>query len=577
MRRSLPISLAALLLAAVVAPASQAATRTLWPGVTYEYGLEFTSRGPIAINVLRAPRPGGLTTLEPVLSNETIVGRETLTSMQRRLASQATTAGVNGDYFTLATGRPSGVLLRDGALVTPPNADRASAGVTTDGRLDVRRVTFLGSWRGVGGTRIVRALNAPPTADGSALYTDAYGPSTPPVPGAFAVVLFPFPTTTPDVDLVATVVELRAGGGAVPIPAGGAVLVARGQSAAALEAEAPVGTSLTARLSIRPTWGGLLSAFGGGPQLVRDGVALYRSGEKFTTSQLGPRAPRSAVGQLADGRIVLVAVDGRQPGYSIGLTSYELAKALVRLGAVTAMGLDSGGSTTMAFDGTLLNRPSDGRERSISTAVMLMYRGVFVPEPPSIVSPNGDGVAESPELGYRLVRPSTVTVTVRPPAGGAPLTSSVAQLPGTYPVPFPPTGAPAATGAWRLEVGAVDDLGQTSTIARSFVVDDTLGFLRVPRLRAVLPRGREIPISWRLSRAARGSVTVRDRTGGVVVRLLGGARLVAGDQRVVWNGLDARGRRLAGTYEVRVVVASEVGRSQLSAPIVLRKAVAPRR
>lgn len=577
MRRSLPISLAALLLAAVVAHASQAATRTLWPGVTYEYGLEFTSRGPIAINVLRAPRPGGLTTLEPVLSNETIVGRETLTSMQRRLASQATTAGVNGDYFTLATGRPSGVLLRDGALVTPPNADRASAGVTTDGRLDVRRVTFLGSWRGVGGTRIVRALNAPPTADGSALYTDAYGPATPPVPGAFAVVLFPFPTTTPDVDLVAPVVESRAGGGAVPIPAGGAVLVARGQSAAALEAEAPVGTSLTVRLSIRPTWGGLLSAFGGGPQLVRDGVALYRSGEKFTTSQLGPRAPRSAVGQLADGRIVLVAVDGRQPGYSIGLTSYELAKALVRLGAVTAMGLDSGGSTTMAFDGTLLNRPSDGRERSISTAVMLMYRGVFVPEPPSIVSPNGDGVAESPELGYRLVRPSTVTVTMRPPAGGAPLTSSVAQLPGTYPVPFPPTGAPAATGAWRLEVGAVDDLGQASTIARSFVVDDTLGFLRVPRLRAVLPQGREIPISWRLSRAARGSVTVRDRTGGVVVRLLGGARLVAGDQRVVWNGLDAKGRRLAGTYEVRVVVASEVGRSQLSAPIVLRKAVAPRR
>ena len=61
---------------------------------------------------------------------------------------------------------------------------------------------------------------------------------------------------------------------------------------------------------------------------------------------------------------MLVAVDGRQPGYSIGLTNSELAQALVRLGAVRAMGLDSGGSTTMAFDGAVLNRPSDGRERS---------------------------------------------------------------------------------------------------------------------------------------------------------------------------------------------------------------------
>jgi hypothetical protein len=496
--------------------------------------------------------------------------------MQRRLASQATSAGVNGDYFTFATGRPSGVLIRNGGLVTPPNAARSSAAVTTDGRLDVRRASFLGSWRGLGGTRIVRGLNAPPTADGSALYTDAYGPATPALPGSVAVVLFPFPTATPDVDLVAPVTEVRVDGGAVPIPVGGAVLVASGQSAAALTAEAPAGVTMTVRLSLRPTWPDVLSAFGGGPQLVRDGVPLYRSGEKFTTRQLSPRAPRSAVGQLADGRILLVAVDGRQPGYSIGLTSFELAQALVRLGAVTGMGLDSGGSTTMAFDGTLLNRPSDGRERSISTAVMLLYRGVFAPEPPALVSPNGDGVAESPELGYRIVRPSSVTITLRAPAGVAPQTSTTSLLPGTYSVPFPPSGAAPGLGRWSLVVKAVDDLGQPSAITRSFVVDDTLGFLRVPKLRAVPPNGREIPVTWRLSRPARGSVTVLDSFGKLVRRLLGGARLDAGDQRAVWDGLGAKGERLSGRYTVRVVVASDVGRSELTAPIELRRAAAPR-
>ncbi len=573
MRRLLVI-VAVLPLAAVLGAPADAAPRTLWPGVTYEQSVQFTPRGPVAINVLRGPRPGGLTTLEPVLSNETIVGRETLTAMQRRLTSQATSAGINGDYFTFATGRPSGVLLRGGSLVTPPNAARASAGITTDGRLDVRRATFLGSWRGLGGNRIVRGLNAPPTTDGSALYTDAYGPATPPLPGSVAVVLFPFPAATPDVDLVAPVVESRVDGGGVPIPAGGAVLVARGQSAAAVTAEAVVGSAMTVRLSLRPAWPGVLAAFGGGPQLVRDGVPLYRSGEKFTTAQLGPRAPRSAVGQLADGRLLLVAVDGRQPGYSIGLTSFELAQALVRLGAVTGMGLDSGGSTTMAFDGTLLNRPSDGRERSISTAVMLLYRGVFASEPPALVSPNGDGVAESPELGYRIVRPSSVTVTLRGPAGAAPLSSTASQLPGTYPVAFPPTGGAPASGKWRLEVNAVDDVGQSSAMARSFVVDDTLGFLRVPRLRAVPPKGRAIPLTWRLSRPARASVTVRDPSDRLVRRLLGGARLDAGDQRVVWDGRGVNGRRLAGRYTIRVVVASEVGRSELTAPIVLRLAAA---
>ena len=225
-------------LAAVLAAPALGAPRVLWPGVTYELGVQFTPRGPVAIHVLRGPRPGGLTTLEPVLSNETIVGRETLTSMQRRLASQATSAGVNGDYFTFATGRPSGVLIRNGGLVTPPNAARSSAAVTTDGRLDVRRASFLGSWRGLGGTRIVRGLNAPPTADGSALYTDAYGPATPALPGAWPSCSFRSRRRRP-----MSTSSLRSqrcvSTAAPPIPVGGAVLVASGQSAAALTAEAP--------------------------------------------------------------------------------------------------------------------------------------------------------------------------------------------------------------------------------------------------------------------------------------------------------------------------------------------------
>ena len=189
------------------------------------------------------------------------------------------------------------------------------------------------------------------------------------------MILFPFPAATPEVDLAAPIVEARTDGGAVTIPAGGAVLVARGTAAAALRSEAVAGGTMTVNLGLKPSWPDMVGAIGGGPQIVANGAPIFRASEVFTTNQLGPRAPRSAVGQLRDGRILLVAVDGRQPGYSVGLTNFELAQALVRLGAVTGMALDSGGSTTMAFDGKLLNRPSGGgratdldRARRSSTA-----------------------------------------------------------------------------------------------------------------------------------------------------------------------------------------------------------------
>src|SRR6185436_11695512 len=183
------------------------------------------------------------------------------------------------------------------------------------------------------------------------------------------------------------VVEVVPGGAPIVVPLGGAVLVASGAQGATLATEAVVGSTLRTRFEFVPGWPGIADAVGGGPELVRGGTAVVSPNEWFTPLQLRPRSPRSAVGQLRNGRIILVAVDGRQPGYSTGLTNAELARTMVRLGAVRAMGFDGGGSTTRAFDGALLNRPSDGRERPIGSALVFRYAGVFVPPPPARVSP----------------------------------------------------------------------------------------------------------------------------------------------------------------------------------------------
>jgi len=578
-----PRLLASVLFALVLAAPAVAAPRTLWPGVTFDTGAQFTPNGPVAINIITGPRPGGTTTLAPVLSNETLTGTETLTSMERRVAATATTAGVNGDFFTFASGLPSGVLMREGQVASPPSNERASAGVTTDGTLDVRRVSFVGTWQGAGARRTLSKLNRPFSGAGIALYTAAFGVATPAVPGATAVILFPFPAAIPNAELVAPVVEVRTGGAAVPIPPGGAVLVASGAAAAALTAEAPVGQLVTSRLLFKPDWPGIVSAIGGGPQIVRDGAAIFEAGELFTPSQITPRAPRSAIGQLADGRIIMVAVDGRQPGYSVGMTNFELAQTLVRLGAVTGMALDSGGSTTMAFNGTLLNRPSEP-ERPISTALLFQYTGVFVQPAVSVVSPDGDGVADRQSLRYKVVRPSTTTVTLTAPDGSVAYTATAARPPGSYAVPFPPapstqplglwSSSDTVDGRWKLAVTAVDDIGQSSAMEQVFTVNTTVGYLSITPAKLFLPpTGRDLSITWKQTRSARVVVTVETATGEIV-RTLAGRSYPTGPRALVWNGLDRQRRAVkGGRYVVRVVARNALGTIELTHNVRVQRIV----
>lgn len=93
-----------------------------------------------------------------------------------------------------------------------------------------------------------------------------------------------------------------------------------------------------------------------GPILVRDSQATQLN----DTS----RHPRTAIGQLDDNRYVIVVAEGRMEGTD-GMTLGELQQLFLNLGCKTAYNLDGGGSTTLYFQGKLINTPSDGSERSV--------------------------------------------------------------------------------------------------------------------------------------------------------------------------------------------------------------------
>ena len=515
-------------LMAAFAPTAAAQPTELMPGVTYERTVTFTPHGVVVIHVITAPRPGGLYALTPVVARGTLTGGvEPLTQIERDVSATATTAGIEGDYFRSADGRPSGVWINGGVLAQSPLANRSSIGIDTGGTLHVDRVRLFGTWQGTGQRRALSGINEPPGPGQTVLFTSAYGPRTPAVAGAAEVVLGSFPSTSPNTDLAGAVTAI-ASGGVEPIPPGGAVLMATGAAAASkLQAEAPVGTTIRSRLGLQPTWDGVTAALGGGPVLVRNGKAVFRSLEDFTNDQVGSRTARAAVGQLADGRVVLVAVDGGRPGYSAGLTSFELAQALVGLGAVTAAGVDPADSVTAAFDGRLLNRPSGRAERAVKEGLLVEYFGVYAPEPPLPLLTGEAGLASEP-LSYKIVRPSTVTAALVGPDGAQhPLESGVAHSAGTYSFN---AGTFDQEGTWRWDVSATDDLGRTSTVERAFRYDMTLRGLVVPHTA----RAR-LTVRFALARAAKVQLSIQTPRGSLL-RALTPVSLQPGAQSIVWTG-----------------------------------------
>ena len=175
--------------------------------------------------------------------------------------------------------------------------------------------------------------------------------------------------------------------------------------------------------------------------------------------------------------MILVAVDGGRPGYSVGMTTYELAQAMVRLGAGTAAALEPGKPVTAAFQGQVLNRPyGKVGEVPVKEALLVQYLGVYAP-PPSVEQLGKANQAAGEQLAYTVVRPSTVTAALVAPDGTARTLDTGPRQAGSYRFA---SGALDVEGTWRWRITATDDQSRQSTAERTFLVDFTLSALKVP-------------------------------------------------------------------------------------------------
>lgn len=142
-------------------------------------------------------------------------------------------------------------------------------------------------------------------------------------------------------------------------------------------------------------------SIGGGPNLVSNGtVNVTYEEEVFWGSGVGldNNDPRTAIGYTSDNHVIMFAVDGRQSNWSLGLTIPEVAETMISLGCVEAMGLDGGGSTTIIAADSLLNKPSDGSQRRVANALVVMPKPE--PPPPSLILDTGDAAYNEFGIGW---------------------------------------------------------------------------------------------------------------------------------------------------------------------------------
>jgi phosphodiester glycosidase len=361
--------------------------RTIAPGVEHAEIRRNGANGDLwAINALRVDL--AQVRLDVVHALDAAVGLETVSSIAQR---RDAVAAINGGYFrTTGTfrGDSTGTLQIDRTLLSEPDRARAAVGFvrTSAGatQLIFGHVTWDAAIDAGGKKRALDGINRPRGADEMVMFTPAFHQTT--------------LTDASGTEIVVRrgrVVEVREQAGSTPIPADGFVLSAKGAArdwarehlkrrakvkvSAALKpaddaAASSAAQSAATKASAKNPWATAEDVVGGGPRIVTAGrVDITLDREKVQPSFSTTRHPRTAIASLPGNKALLVVVDGRQPALSVGMSLDELARLMIELGAVEAINLDGGGSSTMTIDGKVVNHPSDVTgERPVSDAILVL-------------------------------------------------------------------------------------------------------------------------------------------------------------------------------------------------------------
>ena len=324
-----------------------------------------------------------------------VLGKETVPRIARRVSKNGKKAlvAINGGFGVLGgfgglAGISHNLFIQDGELTSGPIPEDICFGVASDGQVFMESVQMT-AYAVFDDQKIpIEAINNRMKGDqrrdyNSILFTPGFGDTTHTSRRMYEAVMTGVKLPlTPNYQSEVTL-ESAGKRGNNEIPSDGFVLAARSKRYQKMLSKLQPGQKGRIEIRMKPNkWNDMVQAIGGNYALAKDGKLSdemrqamlsddgHRPGKRRADNKLISHEPRTALG-FGDEKIYLMVVDGRQDGYSTGMTMYEVGQVLIELGAKQAMNLDGGASSTFFANGKVYNRPSGGDLRKVLNSVLI--------------------------------------------------------------------------------------------------------------------------------------------------------------------------------------------------------------
>jgi uncharacterized protein YigE (DUF2233 family) len=329
--------------------------KTIGEGLEYREVTMVNNKGPKKLHLLYVDTTQGR--YYPMVLTAADFGRK-LSTVKNMADRSGAVAAVNGGFYS-NDGNHQGLLIRNGRLESYPNFNRPVFARTTDNKIHIGYLPLHGVLHGPGNTKIYfDSIDKKPEGSEVVLLTPGHPSRISSNLAGTKIVIKDYKVekvTTESVEIKKNryiLWSVKERGDFKKLREGDPIELELGLGIEDIEIE---------------------TALGAGPLLVTGGKVNVTNEQDYPRDIMSGRAPRTGIGVTGDGYLVLAVLEGRNPDVSMGSTIVEFAELMKKYGAVVAMNLDGGGSSSMVVDGQQMSQIPNGG-RSVTNVIAIFDR-----------------------------------------------------------------------------------------------------------------------------------------------------------------------------------------------------------